>query len=57
MQVDRISSKNKKFLDEARKMYREEGFEDMSNGRDLKIFIFQVRQVLVKSIAKDLARK
>ncbi len=29
-----------------------------SNGRDLKTFIFAVRQVLVKSkFAKDLARK
>ncbi len=55
---DKISSKNKK-LDEARKMYREEVFEDMkSNGRIWKHFIFQVRQVLVnQNLPKDLARK
>ncbi len=36
---DRISSKNKNSLDEARKMYREEVFEDMkSNGRFGKTF-------------------
>ncbi len=33
MQATELSSKNKKFLDEARKMYREEVSEDMkSNG-------------------------
>lgn len=59
MQATELVVKNKKFLDEARKMYREEVFEDMkSNGRDLKTFYISGPSGIGKSkFAKDLARK